>query len=190
VFDGLKKGLGLGQDKAPVTSQRVPPAVQGAYRLHHADDIARLTGLAKEAFPQFASRINCFAADWLGRQFATDTGRIVDGEPQVLLLELGTGEALEIPASVDSFHSRELVDHAEACVALAFYRRWLAGGGVQPAYDQCIGYKRPLHLGGADDVENLELSDFDVYWTIAGQLLAKTRGIPSGTRIGRVSIGD
>jgi len=108
----------------------------------------------------------------------------------VLLLEPGTGEALEIPANFQSFHRRQLVENAEAAVALSFYKSWLASGGQVPAYDQCIGYKRPLYLGGVDEVTNLEVGDFDVYWTISAQLLSRTRGLPVGTKINNVSIGD
>lgn len=190
MFDSLRRRLGRSRRTVSGSTATVPPLVLGAYRLHRADDVPRFTALAKEAFPQFASRIECFAADWLGNQFATDAGRVTGGQPLVLLLEPGTGQGLEVPANIDEFHSRELVEHAEACVALSFYKRWIAGGGAAPAYEQCIGYKRPLYLGGVDEVENLEVSDFDVYWTISSQLLAKTRGLPPGTSIRRVSIGD
>jgi hypothetical protein len=106
------------------------------------------------------------------------------------MLEPGTGEALEIPSSITEFHSLELVQYADAAVAISFFQEWLRFGGAPPAYDQCVGYKRPLYLGGTDDITNLELSDFDVYWTISAQLLAKARGLPVGTRINSVSIGD
>lgn len=149
--------------------------LQGAYRLHRPQDIARFTALATEAFPAFAGRISCFGADWLGRQFATDEGRIVAGKPLVLLLEPGTGEALEIPLDRIAFHEQELIEEPDAAVAYSFFEQWLSTGGSRPAYDQCIGYRQPLFLGGADEVSNLELSDFDVYWTISAQLLAKVR---------------
>lgn len=162
--------------------------MDGAYRRHRPEDIAQFTELARQAFPAFAERIECFGADWLGRQFAIDRGRVVAGRPQVLMLEPGTGEALEIPVDVEAFHDEELVHHADDAVAHGFYRQWLAQGGPQPSYAQCIGYKRPLYLGGADDVTNLEVSDFDVYWTISAQLLAKVRDLPPGTPIGSISI--
>jgi len=190
VFDNIRRRLGLSRETPSASRLAVPLLVQGAYRLHREEDASRFTALAKDAFPEFASRIECFAADWLGNQFATDAGRVVGGQPLILLLEPATGQALEIPANFDEFHARELVEHADACVALKFYKGWIASGGAVPGYDQCIGYKRPLYLGGLDDLENLKISDFDVYWTISGQLLAKTRGLPPGTQIGRVSIGD
>lgn len=147
----------------------------GLYRRHREEDVERFTALAEAAFPDLKGAIRCFGADWLGRQFATDARRVEGGKPQVVLIEPGTGEVLEIPADIDSFHTTILVDEADAAVAEPFYRDWLASGGARPAYDQCIGYIRPLFLGGADDLGNLELSDLDVYWTITGQILTQIR---------------
>jgi hypothetical protein len=167
-----------------------PILLDGAYRLHRAADIGHFTHLARTAFPTFADRIECFGADWLGRQFANDRGRMASGEPLVLMLEPGTGEALEIPASFTAFHEHELIEESDAVAAFPFYQEWLSAGGARPRYDQCIGYKVPLFLGGADGVANLEVSDFDVYWTMSAQLLAQVRGIPDGAVINRVSISD
>ena len=164
--------------------------LDGAYRLHRTEDVARFTDLAAEAFPEFRERIECFGADWLGRQFATDQGRLIAGVPQVLLLEPGTGEALEIPADRQAFHEEVLVQEPDAATAHSFFRQWLAAGGSRPEYDQCIGYNRPLYLGGADDLTNLQVVDFDVYWTISAQLLAQVRGLPVGTKINHISITD
>jgi hypothetical protein len=106
------------------------------------------------------------------------------------MLEPGTGEALEIPVDREAFHAEELVDEPDAAAAYSFFAQWLAAGGVRPEYDQCIGYKRPLYLGGSDDVTNLEAIDFDVYWSLSAQILAQVRGLPAGTSIGQVSISN
>lgn len=164
--------------------------LDGAYRQHRPEDVARFTELAADAFPEFRARVECFGADWLGRQFAIDRGRIVDGEPQVLMLEPGTGEALEIPVGRNAFHEEELAQEPEGAVAYSFFQQWQAEGGARPGYSQCVGYKRPLYLGGADDMTNLELVDFDVYWTISAQLLAQVRDLPPGARIDAVRIDD
>jgi hypothetical protein len=99
------------------------------------------------------------------------------------MFEPGTGEVLNIPSNIESFHDKELIEFAEAALAVGFYQEWLASGGVVPAYIQCIGYKRALFLGGTDDVSNLEVSDLDVYWHIFGQLITKCNGLPVGTRV-------
>jgi hypothetical protein len=184
MFDRLRKLVGGNGDSGE------GKLLNGAYRPHRTEDVDRFTTLAAEAFPNFADRIQCFGADWLGRQFALDQGRMLNGEPQLLMLEPGTGEALEIPVGYDDFHNHELIEEADAAVAYSFFKNWLAAGGEVPGYDQCVGYKVPLYLGGADDTSNLAINDFDVYWTISAQLLAKVRGLPPGTKISNVSISD
>jgi hypothetical protein len=162
----------------------------GAYRLHLSEDIEKFTALAAQAFPDVAERITCFASDWAGRQFATDEARLIKGERQILLLEPGTGEALHIPAGLDTFHTGELVQQPDAVAGVSFFHQWLAVGGQAPMYGQCVGYKKPLFLGGEDEVTNLELVDFAIYWVLAAQILEQVRGLPVGTRIGSISIGD
>ena len=151
--------------------------LNGAYREHKLEDVAHFTKLAVDAFPECDDRIECFGADWLGRQFAVDRSRFVDGAPQVLMLEPGTGEMLEIPANRITFHEEELELEPDAAAAYSFFQQWLAAGGAKPDYGQCVGYKQPLYLGGSDDLSNLEMGDFDVYWTLAAQLLAQVRGL-------------
>lgn len=160
--------FGFGKKRAAEVNTGLP---DGIYRQHRQEDVEHFTQLAVDAFPDLAGRVRCFGADWLGRQFASDAAR--GGE--VLLIEPGTGELLEIPVDVETFHAEELVEQADAAAALFFYREWLAAGGAVPGYDQCIGYKVPLFLGGADTPDNLELGDFDVYWTVCAQLLAQSR---------------
>ncbi|MBJ7353947.1 MAG: DUF1851 domain-containing protein [Thermoleophilaceae bacterium] len=125
-----------------------------------------------DAFPEFAQRVCPFGYDWLGRQFAVDSGRVEDGQPQVLMLEPGTGEALEIPVDFAVLHDEELVEHSDAALASAFFRAWseVNPDALPLLRSQCVGYKVPLFLGGNDTAENLEVSDIDVYWTICGQL--------------------
>ena len=178
----------FGRPKTAPVVTFTTPSVERAYRRHRPEDVDRFTALAEEAFSPMKGIIRCFGADWLGRQFATDSTRLEDGKPQVLMLEPGTGEGLQIPANIDTFHTQVLIEHADAAVAEPFFRAWIATGGRAPAYDQCIGYKVPLYLGGEDELSNLELSDFEVYWGLSAQLLAKARELPVGTPIRSIGI--
>ena len=155
----------------------------GLYRVIAPADLNEWNERICLGFPEFEGRITCFGFDWLGSTFAIDAGRIEDGQKGVVMFEAGTGEALEIPANQFTFHDAGLLEFGEAALAISFYERWRTSGGATPAFDQCIGYKKPLFLGGSDGVENLELSDLDVYWHLMGQFITKAKGLPPRTPI-------
>lgn len=159
----------------------------GLYRVMAPEMSVRWNAIVGRGFPEFSgSFVNCFGFDWLGRVFGIDSRRLVDALPAVIMLEPGTAQALEIPCNVYSFHEAELIEYREEAVAASFFSSWLAFGGKRPQFAECIGYKRPLFLGGEDTVENLECSDMGIYWELATQLIAKTRGFPAGTKVGSI----
>jgi len=155
----------------------------GLYRVMEPADVERWGRKLGKTFPSFAGAITAFAVDWLGRVFALDSRREVNGKPGVTIFEPGTGHALEVPCDIESFHNEELVEFRDAALAETFFNDWARAGGLAPAYSQCVGYKQPLFLGGGDTVENLELIDIDVYWMISAQLILKLRNVVSGTAI-------
>jgi hypothetical protein len=159
----------------------------GLYRIHDAVTGPRAAALTAESFPQFASRGCPFGYDWLGRQFAVDSGRLEGREPLVLLFEPGTGEVLEIPFSFTRFHG-QLDELREPALAGSFFAGWAqANPDLLPLdAEQCVGYKVPLFLGGKDVVENLEVTDLEVYWSLSGQLRKGTQTLPPGSAIGQV----
>lgn len=161
----------------------------GLYRLLRPEAVTHWTDVVSDAFPEYRQRIVCFGYDWLGRQFAVDSGRRDRGEALVLMLEPGTGEALEIPATLQEFHDVELVEYSDAALAADFFRRWQQAKRY-PDVDrqQCAGYKVPLFLGGKDNESNLELIDVEVYWMICGQLRQGIRKLSPGTTIRSISI--
>jgi hypothetical protein len=163
---------------------------RGLYRVMTAETQELARQFVSGAFPGFAGAVECFGFDWLGRIFAIDTRGQEGSEPAVLMFEPGTSEALEIPGNVASFHDVVLLDECEAALAASFHKEWIASGGAIPTLSQCIGYQLPLFLGGKDGLENLKLSDLDVYWTLMAQLICQTRGLPVGTRIGEVKLDE
>lgn len=102
----------------------------GLYRIVRAQDLAAWSSRIVVGFPAFAGRITCFGYDWLGRTFAIDTKRAVDGEPGVVMFEPGTGEALQIPANIRTFHETELDEYQDAALASNFTRH--GAGMVAP----------------------------------------------------------
>lgn len=155
----------------------------GLYRVIRPSELPLWQQRIALAFPEYTERVVCFAYDWAGDVFALDIECLEDGQAGVTLFEPGMGEVLRIPSNLQTFHERGLMEFGEAALAVSFYNEWRLAGGKPPAYDRCVGYRVPLFLGGEDVVENLEDSDLDVYWHLAGQLIAKAKGLPPGSRI-------
>jgi hypothetical protein len=120
-----------------------------------------------------------------------DTERRDIDEPLVLLLEPGTGSALEIPFTFAKFHE-QLSELREPALASSYFAEWSRANPnhIPLRSDQCVGYKIPLFLNGTDSIENLEAIDIDVYWTLSAELLASTQNLPPGTPITRVNRGQ
>ena len=158
------------------------PLGGGVFRIVAADEGAAASSFVRDGFPEFVGRCVPFAVDWLGRVFAIDRAR----SPRLLLIEPGTGEAFEIDQPLAHFLEFDLVDDPEL-LEVGFYDAWIAAGGTAPTAGGCVGFKVPLFLGGAGSVDNLELSDIEVYWGFSSQLRIQTRDLPPGTRIGGVT---
>lgn len=168
----------------------------GAYRVHDALSGSNSMSLVEEYFFWRAGELFPFAFDWLGRQFALDSSKPLKGSFQVVLLEPGSGQILNTPEDFVGFHERELVEFGDEDLAVDFFRAWreqrslLTGSPRELSWNECVGYKVPMFLGGLDELQNLEVVDVDVYWTLLGQLASSARGIESNTRITGVQHGD
>ena len=160
----------------------------GLYRVHPLRGIEKWTLIIEKAFPPFKGIIKCFGYDWLGRQFALDSSRFLDGEPLVLMFDIGTGEVLKIPTSFHDFHNLEMVDYPNDVLELKFFTEWRSAVDGEIHAHQCVGYKLPLFLNGEDDIENLEITDIEVYWELFGQLLEQVRQLPPGAKISKINI--
>jgi hypothetical protein len=162
----------------------------GLYRVHTAETSQTLQQLVVEEFPSYRERITCFSYDWLGRQFALDAARREGDEPLVLMLEADTGEAMEIPATFGEFHNTEIIEYADSALATQLFAEWRQRNpDSKPlAYDECAGFQVPLFLGGSDTVDNLAVTNLQVYWSICAQLWRGTLKLPPGATIHEVRI--
>jgi hypothetical protein len=87
--------------------------------------------------------------------------------------------ALEADLRTDDGQDRYLL----AGLALAAERR-----GLVPEEAQVYGFTAPPILGGALDVDNVEVIDFVVALDIAGQIHEQVRDLPPGTPITGITI--
>jgi len=134
----------------------------GLYRVMTEQGSIQAKRYLNTAFPELENRLDPFGVDWLGRIFS-----VRSDQKTIVLAEPGTAELLDIPLELFDFHKIELAHHSDAALAESFYMQW--------STDQCVSYRKPLFLGGADVIDNLELSDMDVYWTLTSQMIAKLR---------------
>ncbi|NJC62916.1 DUF1851 domain-containing protein [Planosporangium flavigriseum] len=157
----------------------------GLYRIHTPRTAADSNEFCARLIQGFADSMYCFGFDWLGRNLAIDmSGR---GEPLVVLVEPGAGEYMESGMGIRAFHDETLVEDPTA-LAAGFFDEWRAAHPefTRLRYDQCIGCKVPLFLGGEDEVDNLEVVPYDVYWELCVQLRTGVRRMAPGTSIGRI----
>ena len=152
----------------------------GLYRTHLLKDVPGWNATIATAWTETAAKVCCFGYDWLGRQFA------LYGASTILQFNAGDPEFVEIPGDIEAFHNEVLPEMVEPALAVAFYEAWKESGGAVPKHDECIGYKKPLFLGGEDWIDNLELIDLDVYWTVTAPLIAQARKVGVGGVIGKI----
>jgi hypothetical protein len=158
----------------------------GMYRLYEPSEIVKWTTVATDVFPDLNGRIVCFGMNWLGYQFALDVQRDEEGEPLVMMLDPGSGEAVEIPATFVGFHEQIVMDHTDAILGSDLFEEWRAEGHQPPGAGWCAGCRVQIFLGGADDVSNLELMEAEDYWSRSGRL--RSNGAPPAGSIGNAQI--
>ena len=137
----------------------------GIYRLFFLDEFDKWDRLVLDIFSQYQGRISCFGSDWMGRIYAWDYGR-----NKAVILDPGFGEALKIPRDFYELHNHEFVDYPDESLSKNLYDEYLDKFKTKVQRDQCAGYKISPFLGGKDNLENLELSDLEVYWSICSDI--------------------
>lgn len=145
---------------------------------------------ARETFermhPIYTGTLAPFGYDWLGRHFAVDVASTSAGRPRILMLEPGSGDVFVIPGTIASFHNKELPESHEAALASSAWQEWQEMHPQPLAHSECVGFKKPLFLGGEDDFPNFERGELDVYIEFCAQVWLRTRDLPEGTRIGDI----
>jgi hypothetical protein len=159
---------------------------EGIIHVHDEGEAKRARGLVGEAFPEFGDAVEPIAEDWLGRQIAVTFA--ANGEAELVLFEPGSGEAFEIDCGISYLFDVELIADPVAYLALDLFEEWKEVNSTTPSRGQCVGFKVPLFLGGSGEIDNLEIIDVEVYWSLLGQLRAGTKNLPPGSTVSQVRI--
>jgi hypothetical protein len=159
---------------------------RGLYRVYTVDEVRSRTDLICNFFKAIRGKALAFACDWLGRQFVLDF-RKSGIEPTVSCMEPGAASSFCTDQNLADFHNIELVQYAADALAEPFFQSWISKN-VDLKYNECVGYKVPLFLGGKDELDNLHRGDIDVYLDLCRQLYEKSKTIPEGSKISSVEI--
>ncbi|GAA3933403.1 hypothetical protein GCM10022244_47360 [Streptomyces gulbargensis] len=130
-----------------------------------------------------------FAFDWSGRELLFDI-RDPEARPRyVIMIDPAEGEYYKTGLGLDEFFEA-VADEDEDALAYPCFEDWRDAhpGTVPLAFDQVVGYKVPLALGGEDDVANMELTDRQVYFELCTQITLQIRELPEGTPVGGVAV--
>jgi hypothetical protein len=164
----------------------------GIYRLHTPETAMLAHQLVRNAFPKLAHKYRFFAYDWLGRQFALDFEREIDGEPAIAEVDFVDHEIYQIPVDFLGFHNETLDIDAEPAVASSLFAEWAAENprAVPLKRNQIVGYRIPLTLGGKHEVSNMVVEDMDVSLEFKRQIHEAIQGEDEGTPIRGVDIKE
>ncbi|MFI6642493.1 T6SS immunity protein Tdi1 domain-containing protein [Streptomyces sp. NPDC050504] len=130
-----------------------------------------------------------FAFDWTGRELLFDV-RDPESRPRyVIAVDPAEGEYLRTRLTLEEFFGA-VADEDEDALAFPYFQEWRrANPEAGPlGFDQVVGYKVPLSLGGPDEVGNMELTDRRVYFELCTQLALQIRDLPEGTPVSGAAI--
>ncbi len=158
----------------------------GLYRIHDRDSAGAMTRSVVAAFPALERRIaSLFAYDWRGCQLLLDSGRMANGDPLVTIVDVGVGEASTTTLTFHALHDSAATEQADRLFLRTLFQTWAALNptSLPLARDLCVGYRVPLQLGGSDTMNDFEVTDIDVFWSITSQIRARLESLPPGTPI-------
>jgi hypothetical protein len=154
----------------------------GLIRFHDAASGPLAQENVESAFGVPGDQVGWVAFDWLGRQF----GFVVpDGmgpeTTMTVVADVGLGEFVTMGgagALLECVVDGSIAENLNQSTFQEFRSRT---GLAQLEFDSCVGFKHPPFLGGDTSLENLEVSDLDVYWTLLGQIYRQVADAPAGT---------
>ena len=111
-----------------------------------------------------------------------------DSKDEIQLLVVASGSLTKIADSQAEFQDLAAVEENQRAWFSLDLLTEIERAGMSLAPGQCFSFKRPLVLGGANDVSNIEVAPISVHVSLMGQLHQQLKDLPAGTRIAGVEI--
>lgn len=148
---------------------------EGLFTVFNTSDLGKWEDNIKLFFYNMSEEFRVFGYDWQGNCYGVVPQYLSTGKENVIMFEIGTNEILSFNCAFETFVNEFLITHWNEILVPDFFRDWKEKHIERPEYGKCIGYRKPLFLGGEDNIDNLEYSDMDVYWTVLTQVMLSLR---------------
>jgi hypothetical protein len=156
----------------------------GLYRTHTASSSLSWNVLVTTFFPQYGSDLILFGFDWMGRQFGIDLTRTVT----IVMFDPSTAESFRVESGIAAFHNIDLLREEDDLLSKSNCLEIKEKLGIDElGFAECIGYKRPLFIGGEDSIDNYQKQNLEVYWEFNCQIYLQIKGLPPGTKINSIN---
>lgn len=148
----------------------------GVLKIHTFEYVQKWTELLrnyfKEEFPKFD--MICFASNWQGIMYCINSTN-----SKIVYFDPATCEFFEAEFSINDFFDKILVEGEYDIIFEEYFnetREFMKFNSIQ--FDKSIGHIIYLHLGGQDDVDNLEIVDTEVLWELQIEVANRINEIP------------
>jgi len=113
---------------------------------------------------------------------------LIDKSKSISWLDTGTGQLQKVAENIDQFNLALIdIDNIDkwflASVVLDLIEK-----GMTLKENQVYSYKLMPILSGDYSVENFDMTDISVHFSITGQICKQIKDMPDGTKIGKVAI--
>jgi hypothetical protein len=104
----------------------------------------------------------------------------MDGTQSIIMIfEVATGDYFELEQTITLFHEEDLVEYKEDTLHEEKFLLAMSHLGISSiSRNDCIAHRISLFLGGEDVVENMEVTDMEVNWSLQQQIMDQINKIP------------
>ena len=148
----------------------------GLLRIHTFESSNKWTDLlTNKYYKEFSGKLYCFAFNWQGCMFCINSSNT-----ELFIFDPATCEYFSLEnANIEDFFNSIIFDYDDETFITDYFNETLQHLEMnQIEFKNSFGHRKPLFLGGIDDVENYEVIDTEVLWDLQIQIAENINEIP------------
>ena len=136
----------------------------GLFRIHTKGSEYIWSQVINEFFPFYKNKYTLFGYDWMGRHYAVSRNPF---DKIIYMFDDSVNKVYELEQNIENFFNEDLVEYCDETLNMPIFRQLEI---IKLDNEKCYSFKKPLSLGGLDEITNYTLSDMMVAWNINYQL--------------------